>query len=418
MALSTSGLTSSGLTAHYQFQYDDSLVAAGVEPARTNQVIAQCEIDFALMSGWFNNIALDVSTPIAVNITPTGGGAGWTTAGTALTVTIKPGAGGTVTLVRYLLVSEMVEQFMRAQGLGWFGAGTEGSQGEGLSRFLAAQFLAANSLGPTPAGFANSTQWLASARADFVNNINPTDDGPDVITGCALLFIYYLFAELGFGIQAIVAAGANNLGAVYRNLTGDGNDPFPFFKRLLDSAFPGTSVITSGDLDNPFPLAMLSSVVWHHRDTNETQIWRMDGPRITGRGTVVCEQPGRALVGLPFEIVGVGDLTGDGKADIVWHHRDTNETQIWRMDGPRITGRETVVGEDGNPALVGLPFEIVGVSQLTIVWHHRDTNETQIWRMDGPRITGRATVVSEDGTPALVGRPFEIVGVSAIRSQA
>jgi hypothetical protein len=44
--------------------------------------------------------------------------------------------------VRYLLVSEMTEQFMRAQGLGWYGQNTEGSQGEGLSRFLAAQFLA------------------------------------------------------------------------------------------------------------------------------------------------------------------------------------------------------------------------------------------------------------------------------------
>jgi hypothetical protein len=171
------------------------------------------------MSGWFGGTALDVNFRIPVNVTQNGGGASWSTSGRNLTVTINP-ASDTATLVRYLLVAEMVEQFMRAQGRGWFGQNTEGSQGEGLSRFLGAQFLAVNGLGAPPAGFANSNSWLSTSRADFVNNINRTDDGPDAITGCSLLFIYYLFFQLGFSINAIVAAGANTLGGVYRNLTG------------------------------------------------------------------------------------------------------------------------------------------------------------------------------------------------------
>lgn len=262
MAFTTSGLTNGGITTHYRWQYDDSLqqTAAnpgGIEPARTNQAIAACEGDFNLMSGWFGNIALDVNFTIPVNVTQNGGGASWGLSGGNLTVTINP-ANGTVTQVRYLLVAEMVEQFMRAQGLGWYGQNTEGSEGEGLSRFLAAQFLAVNGLGATPAGFQNSNSWLGSARADFVNNINRTDDGPDAITGCSLLFIYYLFSQLGFGVNTIVAAGANTLGGVYRNLTGDTADPFPFFKQLVDTAFPGTATISTGNLDNPFPLGILS----------------------------------------------------------------------------------------------------------------------------------------------------------------
>src|ERR1041385_8413043 len=154
MAFTRNGLTNNGATTHYQFQYDDSL-AGGLEPARTNQVIAACEGDFNLMSGWFGNIALDVNFTIPVNVTQNSGGAGWSTTGSNLTVTIKPGNGNSG-FVRYLLVSEMVEQFMRAQGHGWFGTNTEGSEGEGLSRFLAAQFLAANGLGGVPGGFDNS----------------------------------------------------------------------------------------------------------------------------------------------------------------------------------------------------------------------------------------------------------------------
>lgn len=262
MAFTTSGLTNGGVTTHYRFQYDDSLqrTAAnpgGIEPARTNQVIAAAEADFNQMTGWFGGTTLDVNFTIPVNVTQNGGGAAWGLSGGNLTVTINP-SNGSAAIVRYLLVAEMVEQFMRAQGLGWYGQNTEGSEGEGLSRFLAAQFLVINALGNPPGGFDNSNAWLSSSRADFVNNINRTDDGPDAVTGCSLLFIYYLFSQLGFSINAIVAAGANTLGGVYRNLTGDTADPFPFFKQLVDTAFPGTSTITTGNLDNPFPLGILS----------------------------------------------------------------------------------------------------------------------------------------------------------------
>ena len=53
---------------------------------------------------------------------------------------------------------------------------------------------------------------------------------------------------------------------------------------------------------------------------------------------------------------------------IVWHHRDTGETgetQIWVMDGHQLIGRGTVLGEDGNPAFVWPPFEIVGVGAIS-----------------------------------------------------
>src|SRR5260370_31059014 len=76
-----------------------------------------------------------------------------------------------------------------------------------MSRFLATQFMINNGLGVQPAGFDNSNSWLSTSRADFVNNLNLTDDGPDAITGCALCFIYYLFAQLGFTRDQIVAAG-------------------------------------------------------------------------------------------------------------------------------------------------------------------------------------------------------------------
>jgi hypothetical protein len=111
----------------------------------------------------------------------------------------------------------------------------------------------------------NGINIETNRRNDFVNNINKTDDGPDAITGCSLLFIYYLFSQLGYTVDQIVAAGAPTLAGVYNNLTHDSGDPFPYFKALVDSAYPSTSTIAGPDLDNPFPLAM------------PLQVWTWDG---------------------------------------------------------------------------------------------------------------------------------------------
>src|SRR6516165_1218684 len=127
MAFTATGLTNGGVTTHYKFQYDDSLAAprnpAGPEPDRTNSVIDLCENDFDLMQAWFGNIDLDVNSPIAVNVTQNGGGAAWSLGGGNLTVTINPST-SVASFVRYLLVSEITEQFMRAQDKGWYGSGT------------------------------------------------------------------------------------------------------------------------------------------------------------------------------------------------------------------------------------------------------------------------------------------------------
>jgi hypothetical protein len=52
------------------------------------------------------------------------------------------------------------------------------------------------------------------------------------------------------------------------------------------------------------------------------------------------------------------------KADIVWHHDLTGETQIWFINEHQLVGRATVVGEDGQPAFILPPFRIVGAAAL------------------------------------------------------
>ena len=369
----TAGLTGGGVTTHFAFAYDGALqkTAAnpgGIEPARTNALIAAIENDFNLMSGWFGGIGLSVGLPVTVNVANRGGGASW-----GSQITLSPGAGN-ANYCRYLMVSEVTEMLMLSQNQGWFApdGSNEQSCGEALSRFLGQQFLVLTGIGVSQPGFAISPSWLNSSlppgtasssqvegspmtaltaavdsisttlpvgdarmipfapnyivqveseqmlvttadsgaktltvtrgyngttaaphavktgvfhnygsRADYVNVTLEYDHAIDAAPGCAMLFLYYLQVQLGFSINAIIAAapGAANasscLRGVYRTLTGDNSDPFPFFKQLLDNAFPPNQVssIPGPNPDNPWPLGSLSfwgvKNTWGHDEASD-----------------------------------------------------------------------------------------------------------------------------------------------------
>jgi hypothetical protein len=72
---------------------------------------------------------------------------------------------------------------------------------------------------------------------------------------------------LGFSANVIVGAGAPELSGVYRNLTGDAHDPFPYFKAMLDAGYPSqtSSSIPGPNRDNPYPLGALS--FWMDKNT-------------------------------------------------------------------------------------------------------------------------------------------------------
>ncbi len=65
-----------------------------------------------------------------------------------------------------------------------------------------------------------------------------------------------------------------------------------------------------------------SPIFWHHDDSGETQIWFMNEHQLVRRATVLGEDGQPAFISPPFRIVGVADMDGDGRADIVWHHDD------------------------------------------------------------------------------------------------
>lgn len=276
-SLTTTSLGNGGNSTFYQIQYDTEITSnAAIGDIETFR--ANCDTDFTWMQQLFGGAPSPWSGQMQVNVVsganaPSGSGTGACWPNSSGPITLYPGipannAASTTDpwFLRYLIVSEVVEMFMSSTGSDWYGGnwgsgGNEGSAGEGLSRFLGTQFLIQKNgaTGGEP-GYDIANFWMNSPRTDFVNAVSASDNGLDPTTGCAIVFIYYLFTQLGCGINSMIANGAKELSGVYKALTGDSSDPFPFFKNLVDIGFPGTATITGPNLDNPWPIAPVSFV--------------------------------------------------------------------------------------------------------------------------------------------------------------
>src|SRR6266480_2249440 len=71
-----------------------------------------------------------------------------------------------------------------------------------------------------------------------------------------------------------------------------------------------------------------SDILWRNASTGENYLYPMNGTTIlAGEGFL------RTVADLNWKIAGVGDFDGDGKADILWRNSSTGENYIWLMNG-------------------------------------------------------------------------------------
>jgi hypothetical protein len=109
-----------------------------------------------------------------------------------------------------LYVAELSEAFMGQQGTGW---DCGGSNGEGLSRFLAE----AETPWGTLAAFSTGQKWAQAGFPDWVSR-NESTDQDSKSTGCAVVYIDWMRSK-GFSTAQIVQGGGETLSANYKALT-------------------------------------------------------------------------------------------------------------------------------------------------------------------------------------------------------
>jgi hypothetical protein len=294
--------TRRGSTTHFVVYFAQSLGANG--PTLADAVLASCEADYNRLQEWFGNINIS-NLPCNVRIRPGANGASHASC-SATDLYCDAFNGTDSDLERSLVVAELDEVFMADQGVGWdCGA----SNGEALSRVLAAEIYP-NELTPPGLGvtFATGRNWLDSARPDWVNNTEPTDQN-FVSIGCGTLFINYLRFQLGYSLSQIVQAGGATLAEMYRRLTNR-TDGFQHFSTLLALYFP-LGQPSNLNNDNPFPLSEEQQHVFYRGTDGAINHIFWDAP-----SNQLFHDQWTQLTGAPA-------AAGD-PATLVWHLVDDN----------------------------------------------------------------------------------------------
>ena len=136
-------------------------------------------------------------------------------------------------------------------------------------------------------------------------------------------------------------------------------------------------VVGAGDLNGDGHI----DIVWQNIADGRTSAWLMNGLRMT-EGTLFSIPQ---VADTNWRIRSVGDLNGDGRADLFWQHQGDGRISVWLMDGVRV-----VAGTLLSPSLVSdTNWKIVGTADFDgngsrdLVWHHQGDGRIAIWLMNG-----------------------------------
>ena len=87
-------------------------------------------------------------------------------------------------------------------------------------------------------------------------------------------------------------------------------------------------------------------------------------------------------VPLDWQIAGIGDVTGDGKADIIWRNSSNGVVAVWLMSGSKIIS----VGFPGSTSLdwdIQAVRDVDGNGQADILWRNSNSGVVGVWLMNG-----------------------------------
>jgi ELWxxDGT repeat protein len=160
-----------------------------------------------------------------------------------------------------------------------------------------------------------------------------------------------------------------------------------------------------------------ADIFWRNETTQQVVIWMLDGATVmpSGSGAITT---GTAPVAASsnYKINAIADFDQDGKVDILWRDANNGQTVYWYLN-PGATGATIKSPSSGLGLVVGMNFNLEGVGdfdadgKLDLLW--RDTTPTNtgantvIWLMNGKNYTSAAFA-----TPGNVGMTtFQVIGM-------
>ena len=149
---------------------------------------------------------------------------------------------------------------------------------------------------------------------------------------------------------------------------------------LANQTFGSNTVALSGVGAVPTGI----QVLWQHAPTGSLDSWYVKGATVTAESPPSISQ----VADLSWHVVGTGDLNGDGTPDIVWQHAFYGWLAVWFMNGSVVTSTELLSIErvtdlDWVICAVG---DIDGDGHADLIWQHRTGGWIAAWLMNGAQV--------------------------------
>src|SRR5213595_2689800 len=146
---------------------------------------------------------------------------------------------------------------------------------------------------------------------------------------------------------------------------------------------PAWQIQGTGDFDGDGK----ADILWRNAVTGENYIYLMNGLGTASQGSVNFVDPASG-----WQVQGVGDFDGDGKADILWRNTSTGENYIYLMNGLTIARPGSINSVSDQAWQVKGIGDFDGDGKADILWRNISTGENYIWLMNGLSTASQGSV--------------------------
>jgi N-acetylneuraminic acid mutarotase len=220
-------------------------------------------------------------------------------------------------------------------------------------------------------------------------------DGASTISGTGFTNAQ---ADLGWSVQGLGDLNGDGKTDIVWRKTGAGVDTGALFLWLMD----GKNVAGATYLDpiglqwqiqrlGDFNGDGRSDILWRNMSPGQSDsaylfLWLMNGPQVVAGTGYTSLQADSG-----WSVQDVGDFDGDGKSDILWRNvgngADAGALFVWLMDGKTLKGGTYLLPVTLDWQVQGLG-DFNGDGRADILWRQASTGKTYVWLMDGAQVIG------------------------------
>jgi hypothetical protein len=136
----------------------------------------------------------------------------------------------------------------------------------------------------------------------------------------------------------------------------------------------------------------MADILWYNSATGLVRVWLMHGATVSKSVKLMT------VSDLNWKIAAVGDFQGDKRAGIIWRHQKSGEVDLWTLDREA----HTVASRVRLGTIPDLLWQIDGVGDLNgdgkadLLWRHHLSGQNSVWYMNGSRVRN-ATRLNPEG---------------------